>query len=263
MSSVLSLHAVDVVRDSREILHQVTWSVSSGERWIVLGPNGAGKTTLLELIADWAVPSAGTVTVLGDNTSKESAEWIRPRVGIASAGMAKHIPPTELVRDAVVTAAYATASRESAEYDEVDIKRANRVLRDWGLSEHADQPISTLSEGEVKRVQLARAIMTDPELLLLDEPTAGLDLGSREELLTILSHISEYSTAPTVVMVTHHVEEIPRGFTHVLVLAAGKVVSAGPIASTLTSETLTRAYGLPITVTEVAGRYTAQAQFNI
>lgn len=263
MSAILTLQAVSVSRESSEILKNVSWSVGPGERWVILGPNGAGKTTLLELVADWAAPTSGTVTVLGDNTTTESPEWIRPRVGIASAGMAKHIPDTETVRDAVLTAAYATATRSGASYEDIDIKRANRVLKEWGLADHADRHMGTLSEGEVKRVQLARAIMTDPELLLLDEPTAGLDLGSREELLLILSHVSDVPSAPTVVMVTHHVEEIPRGFTHVLILARGKVVAAGPIQSTLTSEHLSAAYDMSIEVTNLNGRYTAHAQFNL
>lgn len=263
MSAVVNLRAVSVVRDGAAILSDVSWAVSAGERWAIIGPNGAGKTTLLELIADWETPSAGSVLVLGDDTQKESSDWIRPRVGIASSGMAKRIPGNDSVRDAVVTAAYAVSTRGDEVIDDIDVRRANRVLREWGLEPHAERAISTLSEGELKRVQLARAIMTDPELLLLDEPTAGLDLGSREELLLILGNVANSSDAPTVVMVTHHVEEIPAGFTHLLILAHGRVVAAGPITTTLNSANLTEAYGLPITVSEVAGRYTAHAVFNV
>jgi iron complex transport system ATP-binding protein len=263
MSAVLNLRAVSVVRDGATILSDVSWAVSAGERWVIIGPNGAGKTTLLELVADWETPSSGSVVVLGDDTQQEPSEWIRPRVGIASSAIAKRIPTGDSVQDAVVTAAYAISTRGDELIDEIDLRRANRVLREWGLEKHANRAISTLSEGELKRVQLARAIMTDPELLLLDEPTAGLDLGSREELLLILGNVAHSTDTPTVVMVTHHVEEIPVGFTHLLILSQGRVVAAGPIASTLTSEHLSQAYGLPITVSESAGRYTAQAVFNV
>lgn len=263
MSAVITLNAVSVIRDSTEILTNVSWSVGSGERWVVIGPNGAGKTTLLELVADWETPTSGSVVVLGDDTQRESADWIRPRVGIASAGMAKRIPTTDTVRSAVVTAAYAISTPGDLEIDEFDVRRANRVLREWGLEGQADRSIASLSEGEIKRVQLARAIMTDPELLLLDEPTAGLDLGAREELLLILANVAHSKDAPAVVMVTHHVEEIPVGFTHALVLSRGRVVAAGNIAETLTSANLSEAYALDIAVTQAHGRFTAQARFNV
>lgn len=263
MSAVFSLQAVSVARGDSTILSNLSWTVSPGERWVIIGPNGAGKTTLLELIADWEQPDAGAVVVLGYDTQKETSEWIRPRVGIASAGMAKRIPATDTVLDAVVTAAYALATPGETTIEEIDVKRAKRVVREWGLERHSDREISTLSEGELKRVQLARAIMTDPELLLLDEPTAGLDLGSREELLLILANVAHNPAAPTVVMVTHHLEEIPVGFTHALVMAQGRVVAAGPLEQTLTTEVVSRAYGLPIEVSRREGRFTAQARFNV
>lgn len=263
MSSVLSLNNTTVERSGATILNDVTWNVTSDQRWVIVGPNGAGKTTLLELAADWETPNSGSVVVLGDNTSSEDAEWIRPRVGIASSGMAKRIPANETVLDAVVSAAYASAARNGENFDEIDIRRARRVLGEWGLGGREEQLVGTLSEGEGKRLQLARAIMTDPELLLLDEPTAGLDLGAREELLAMLGAFAGVSSSPAIVMVTHHLEEIPQGFTHALVLTAGKVFAAGSIAETLTSETISQAYGIPIDVSSVDGRYSARARLNV
>jgi iron complex transport system ATP-binding protein len=263
MSSVLTLSNTSVERDGKRILSDVNWNVTSDQRWVVLGPNGAGKTTLLELASDWETPNAGSVVVLGENTTHEDAEWIRPRVGIASSGMAKRIPATESVLDAVTSAAYASAERNGENYDEIDIRRAKRVLAEWGLGGHEAQAVGTLSEGEAKRLQLARAIMTDPELLLLDEPTAGLDLGAREELLAMLGAFAGVSNSPAIIMVTHHLEEIPPGFTHALVLTNGTIAEAGPIAETLTSEKISRAYGLTIDVSHENGRFSARARVNV
>ena len=263
MSSVLSLSSTSVEREGKRILESIDWNVNSDQRWVVVGPNGAGKTTLLELAADWETPTSGSVVVLGDNTSSEDADWIRPRVGIASSGMAKRIPASESVLDAVVTAAYAAAERRGETYDDIDIRRATRVLGEWGLGERVSQLVGTLSEGEAKRMQLARAIMTDPELLLLDEPTAGLDLGAREELLAMLGAFAASSSSPAIIMVTHHLEEIPAGFTHALVLTQGRVFAAGPISEVLNSQTISGAYGIPITVTSSQGRFTARADLNL
>lgn len=263
MSSVLNLTSATVERSGKTILNSVTWNVTSDQRWVVVGPNGAGKTTLLELAADWETPTTGNVVVLGDDTMNEDSEWIRPRVGIASSGMAKRIPADESVLDAVVSAAYASASRNGETYEDIDIRRARRVLGEWGLAAHENQQVGTLSEGENKRLQLARAIMTDPELLLLDEPTAGLDLGAREELLAMLGAFAKVASSPAIIMVTHHVEEIPAGFTHALVLTSGSVHAAGPIEQTLTSEVISRAYGIPIDVSSENGRYSARARVNV
>ena len=263
MSSALIFHNTSVERDGKRILDNIDWTVTSDQRWVVIGPNGAGKTTLLELAADWETPSSGSVVVLGDNTSSEESDWIRPRVGIASSGMAKRIPASESVLDAVVTAAYAAAERRGETFDDIDVRRATRVLGEWGLGNHVSQTVGTLSEGEAKRLQLARAIMTDPELLLLDEPTAGLDLGAREELLTMLGVFAASRTSPAIVMVTHHLEEIPAGFTHALVLTQGRVLSSGLINEVLTSATISHAYGIPIEVTSHDGRFSARARLNV
>ncbi|GAA2889861.1 ABC transporter ATP-binding protein [Microbacterium esteraromaticum] len=259
MSSALDLTDVVVRREGRNIVDQVTWSVSEDQRWVVLGPNGAGKTTLLQLADTLMHPTSGTVTVLGETLGRTDVFELRPRIGFASSAMARRIPRDETVLNTVMTAAFSVMGRWNEEYEAIDERRARRVLADWHLEHLAERLFGTLSDGEQKRVQIARAVMTDPELLLLDEPTASLDLGAREELLQLLSGYAASPTTPAMVMVTHHVEEIPVGFTHVLLLRDGGVVASGPIAETLTAEALTDAFGMPIVLTREAGRYAARA----
>lgn len=259
MSSALDLTDVVVRREGRNIVDRVTWSVSEDQRWVVLGPNGAGKTTLLQLADTLMHPTSGTVSVLGETLGRTDVFELRPRIGFASSAMARRIPRDETVLNTVMTAAYSVTGRWREDYETIDERRARRVLADWHLEHLAERPFGTLSDGEQKRVQIARAVMTDPELLLLDEPTASLDLGAREELLQLLGGYAASPTTPAMVMVTHHVEEIPLGFTHVLLLRDGGVVAAGPIAETLTAQALTEAFGMPITLTQDAGRYAARA----
>jgi len=260
MSLVLRFSNVSLERGGNTLVDNISWEVTSNQRWVILGPNGAGKTSILELAAAWEVPSSGTAVVLGEDLSTRDAEEIRPRVGLASSGMAKRIPSTETVVDAVVTAAYAAAERRGEVYEDIDLRRARRVLAEWRLESVTHREVGTLSEGEQKRLQIARSIMTDPEVLLLDEPSAGLDLGMREELMSMLSAFASSPTAPAIIMVTHHVEEIPRGFTHVLLLADGKVSAQGPLSETLTSENLTKAFGVNVEVVNNNGRFSAVAR---
>lgn len=259
MSSALDLTDVVVRREGRNIVDRVTWSVSEDQRWVVLGPNGAGKTTLLQLADTLMHPTSGTVTVLGETLGRTDVFELRPRIGFASSAMARRIPRDETVLNTVMTAAFSVMGRWNEDYEAIDERRARRVLADWHLEHLAERLFGTLSDGEQKRVQIARAVMTDPELLLLDEPTASLDLGAREELLQLLSGYAASPTTPAMVMVTHHVEEIPVGFTHVLLLREGGVVAAGPISETLTAEALTEAFGMPIMLTQDGGRYAARA----
>ncbi|SFR77512.1 iron complex transport system ATP-binding protein [Agromyces sp. CF514] len=258
-STVLQFRDVSVVRDGNPILDSVTWSVGSDERWVVLGPNGAGKTTLLQIAAAAMHPTSGEASVLEEQLGKADVFELRPMIGFASTAMARKIPRNETVIDSVLTAAYSVTGRWNEEYEEIDVRRAQRVLSEWGLEGFADRRFGSLSDGEQKRVQIARSVMTDPELLLLDEPAASLDLGAREELVGLLGGYASSSASPAIVMVTHHVEEIPNGFTHALLLAKGKVVAAGPLAEALTGETLTNAFGIPIELSEANGRYTARA----
>ncbi|MFT4156720.1 MAG: ABC transporter ATP-binding protein [Microbacterium sp.] len=259
MPSALEFTDVVVRREGRNIIDHVTWQVQDDQRWVILGPNGAGKTTLLQLADTLMHPTSGAVSVLGETLGRTDVFEVRPRIGFASSALAGRIPRDETVLNAVLTAAYSVLGRWREEYEGIDERRALRVLAEWKLGHLADRLFGTLSDGEQKRVQIARAVMTDPELLLLDEPTASLDLGSREELLALLGGYASSPTTPAMLMVTHHVEEIPVGFTHVLLLRDGAVVAAGPIAETLTADALTEAFGMPIALTADGGRYAARA----
>lgn len=259
MSSALEFTDVVVRREGRNIIDHVTWQVDDDQRWVILGPNGAGKTTLLQLADTLMHPTSGTVTVLGETLGRTDVFEVRPRIGFASSAMAKRVPRDETVLNTVLTAAYSVLGRWNESYEDIDERRALRVLGDWRLEHLAERTFGTLSDGEQKRVQIARAVMTDPELLLLDEPTASLDLGSREELLALLSGYASSPTTPAMLMVTHHVEEIPVGFTHVLLMREGRIVAVGPVAETLTAETLTETFDMPIVLSSEDGRYAARA----
>ncbi|MEV8268136.1 ABC transporter ATP-binding protein [Microbacterium sp. NPDC076911] len=259
MPQVLQFSDVVVRRNTREIIDHLDWSINDDERWVILGPNGAGKTTALQLADTMLHPTSGTVTILGEQLGRTDVFELRPRIGFASSAMARRIPVDETVLNVVLTAAYSVLGRWREDYEDIDERRALRVLAEWKLDHLADRHFGTLSDGEQKRVQIARAIMTDPELLLLDEPSASLDLGAREELLGLLSGYATAPTTPAMVMVTHHVEEIPVGFTHVLLLRDGKAVAAGPLAQNLTAASLSETFGVEILLTEADGRYAARA----
>jgi iron complex transport system ATP-binding protein len=259
MASVLEFDDVSLTRDGSAILRHVTWQVTSDERWVVLGPNGAGKTTMLQVAASFMHPSSGRAVVLDEELGATDVFELRPRIGFASTALARRIPGNERVLDVVMTASYSVTGRWNEEYDEVDVRRAQRVLREWHLDGFEDRLFGTLSDGEQKRVQIARAIMTDPELLLLDEPAASLDLGAREELLQLLGAYASEPSSPAMVMVTHHVEEIPAGFTHALLLRGGEIAAAGPLGEVITSEHLTAAFGLDLVVTRDGDRFAARA----
>jgi len=259
MPQVLEFADVVVRRNARNIVDRVDWTVTDDQRWVVLGPNGAGKTTILQLAATLIHPTSGVVTILDERLGRTDVFELRPRIGFASSAMARRIPPEETVLDVVLTAAYSVLGRWNEDYETIDERRARRVLAEWKLEDLAERTFGTLSDGEQKRVQIARAIMTDPEMLLLDEPTASLDLGAREELLSLLGGYAQAPTTPAMIMVTHHVEEIPVGFTHVLLLRDGGVVAQGPIAETLTAENLTATFGAEIILSEADGRFAARA----
>jgi iron complex transport system ATP-binding protein len=257
MGDVLDLDGITVVRDGNALLDAVTWRVSEGERWVVLGPNGAGKTTLLRVCAAQLHPTRGTAVVLGERLGATNVFDLRPRIGLSSASLADKLPPQERVRDVVLTAAYAVAGRWNEAYDRLDHTRSDDLLAAFGVDHLADRTFGTLSEGERKRVQLARSLMTDPELVLLDEPAAGLDLGGRETLVRDLAELAGDPRSPVLVLVTHHVEEIPPGFTHALLLRAGGVVAAGKVDEVLTEDTLSAAFGIPLRVRRDEERWSA------
>ncbi|MBK8469356.1 MAG: ABC transporter ATP-binding protein [Actinomycetales bacterium] len=259
MSDVLAFAGVSVVRGKSRLLDDVDWEVEEGERWVILGPNGAGKTTLLQLAAARIHPTTGVVGILGEVLGAVDVFELRPRIGLASASIAERIPGGELVGNVVVTASYGVLGRWREHYDDLDYSRAMRLLDALGAAHLADRLFGTLSEGERKRVQIARALMTDPELMLLDEPAAGLDLGGREDLVSRLGALAQDLEAPALVLVTHHVEEIPPGFTDVLMLREGRVVAAGPLPITLTADNLSRTFGLPLVLEKHGDRWSARA----
>ena len=259
MSDVLEFAGVGVRRGSADLLRDISWSVEEGERWVVIGPNGAGKTTLLQLAAARMHPTTGVAGVLGEVLGTVDVFDLRPRIGVSSAAVADRIPDEERVSDVVVTAAYGVLGRWREEYDESDERRAQELLEALGVAHLSQRRFGTLSEGERKRVQIARALMTDPELMLLDEPAAGLDLRGREDLVSRLSLLANDLEAPAMVLVTHHVEEIPPGFTDILMLRGGEIVAAGPIEVTLTADNLSRTFGIPLVVDRHGDRYAARA----
>ena len=257
--AVLQLEQATVRRGDKRLLDSLDWTVEDDERWVVLGPNGAGKTTLLQLAAATLHPTSGVVRVLGERLGAVDVFELRPRIGLSSAALAQRIPGSETVEDVVVSAGYAVIGRWREAYGRMDLRRARGLLARFGVGELAERRYGTLSEGERKRVQIARAMMTDPELLLLDEPAAGMDLGGREDLLRRFTDLAADPDAPAMVLVTHHVEEIPIGISHALLLRDGAVVAQGLVGEVLTSDNLSKTFGLPLRLDFDGGRYYARA----
>jgi iron complex transport system ATP-binding protein len=258
--AVLQFVDITVRRGNKILLDRINWTVEEDERWAILGPNGAGKSTLLNVASATMHPTSGTAYVLGERLGAVDVFELRPRIGLTTPAVAERIPPGERVSDVVVSAGYGVLGRWREAYGRLDVRRAARLLERFGVGELAERRFGTLSEGERKRVQIARALMTDPELLLLDEPAAGMDLGGREDLLRRLTKFAADPDAPASVLVTHHVEELPVGISHVLLLRAGKIVAAGLARQVLTSANLTATFDLPISVRRYSpGRWTARA----
>ena len=257
---VLELREVSVRRGDRTILGPLTFAIRPSERWVVLGPNGAGKSTLLQILATRIFPTTGSVHLLDQVMGKVDLSELRTRIGICGALISEDIPADEKVRDVVLTAAYAVLGRWNEAYDLWDESRAVALLTTFGVRDLADRAYGTLSEGERKRVQISRALMADPELLLLDEPAAGLDLGGREDLLRRFSVFASDPTAPASILVTHHIEEIPAGTTHALLIKDGAIAVSGPISDVITSEHISAIFELPITVVREGERFFARSQ---
>jgi iron complex transport system ATP-binding protein len=257
---VLELREVSVRRGDRTILGPLTFAIRPSERWVVLGPNGAGKSTLLQILATRIFPTTGSVHLLDQEMGKVDLSELRTRIGICGALISEDIPGDEKVRDVVLTAAYAVLGRWNEAYDLWDESRAVALLTTFGVRDLAERTYGTLSEGERKRVQISRALMADPELLLLDEPAAGLDLGGREDLLHRFSIFASDPTAPASILVTHHIEEIPAGTTHALLIKDGSIAVSGPIGDVITSEHISAIFGLPITVVREGERFFARSQ---
>ena len=257
--SVLELRDVSVRRGESTILGPINFSIAAGERWVILGPNGAGKSTFLNILATRIFPTQGKAFLLGEEMGKVDLFELRTRIGTCASIVAEDIPYDELVRDVVLTAAYAILGRWNEDYDLWDESRAIALLTTFGVRDLGDRLYGSLSDGEKKRVQISRALMADPELLLLDEPTAGLDLGGREDLLHRFSSFSQDPTAPATILVTHHIEEIPAGTTHALLLHKGVVAVSGPVEQVITREHLSAVFGISMSVVHENGRFIARA----
>ncbi|MDT4939825.1 MAG: iron complex transport system ATP-binding protein [Pseudonocardiales bacterium] len=258
--AVLQFVDVSVRRGTSVLLDRISWTVEEDERWAILGANGAGKTTLLQIAAAVLHPSSGEAYVLGERLGRVDVFELRPRIGLASAAIAQRIPDGETVVDLVVSAGYSLLGRWREAYGRLDVRRATRLLDRLGVGHLIERTYGTLSQGERQRVQIARALMTDPELLLLDEPAAGMDLGGREDLLRRLTRFAADPGAPASVLVTHHVEELPPGISHVLLLRDGRIVAAGLAPDVLTDEHLSATFGLPLHVERQEGRWYARAR---
>lgn len=256
--NVFSLQEVTVKRGNKALLDKVSWQVNEGERWVVLGPNGAGKTTLVQLLAGRLYPTQGEVTIVGEKLGQIDLQQLRPIVGVASSAVDEKIDKDATVLNIVLASAYGYLSRGHENYEHQDQIRAHEILNKFQIAHLADRRYGTLSTGEKKRVQIARALMSNPEILLLDEATSGLDLRGREEIIADLSNFAADEYAPVLVLVTHHVEEIPSGFTHLLMLKEGVVSAKGELAATLSEENLSLTFDIPIHIIYEAGRWSAR-----
>lgn len=259
MTQVAAIENAIVTRSGKDILGPISFTISESERWVILGPNGAGKSTLLKLLATEIFPTTGSITLLGKRLGKVDVFELRTRIGVCGSMKHEQIPADESVKDVVLTAAYAVLGRWNEDYDLWDESRAAALLTTFGVRELGERLYGTLSDGERKRVQIARALMIDPELLLLDEPTAGLDMGGREDLLTRFANFASDERAPVIITVTHHIEEIPVGTTHALLLKDGKVAVSGPVNQVITSEHVSAVFGLQMEVSNSNGRFYARA----
>jgi iron complex transport system ATP-binding protein len=259
----LRLRNVSVVRDGLTILDDVDWDIGHGERWAMLGPNGSGKTTLLRVAGMRLLPTRGTVEVLGETYGRSDARAVRRRVSFVSQSILRGLRPTLSAHGVVLTGRHAALETWWHQYSDEDHARVRALLEAAGMTDAAERQFGVLSEGERQQVLLARALMASPELLLLDEPAAGLDLGARERLMRYLSVLAGDPTTPPMVLVTHHVEELPPGITHLALVSHGRLTASGPVADVLTSEAVSTCFGMPIVIQRTHDRWTARAEAGI
>ncbi len=241
-----------MARSGKAILSGIDFTVLPGEQWLVFGPNGAGKTTMLSVVSARAHPTTGKAIILGEELGRTDVRVLRRRIGLSSPFLARQFRPNQLVEEVVMTGRKGELETWWSEYDDSDLEEATRILCSLGMGDFVGREFSTLSSGELREVQIARAIVGNPELLILDEPAAGLDLGARERLLEMMPKLLADRTST--ILVTHHVEEVPPGITHGLLLSGGAVVSKGPIEESITSDTLSATFGIPLELSRSNGR---------
>ena len=259
MAEVASFSGVSLTRGEKHLVKDIDWKLEPGQRWVILGPNGAGKSTLMALLSARLFPTNGELTLLGEHPAEADLKELRSRIGVSADALVRLIPGNERVIDVVLSAAYGVLERGREIFEDVDQARAEELLQAFGVAEFANRMFATLSSGERQRVLSARAVMSDPELLLLDEPAAGMDVGGREHLMRELAKLARDENSPVTVLVTHHVEEIPAGYTHALLIRNGKVLSKGAINEVVNSSNLSQAFGLPLVVEQRDGRFSARA----
>jgi iron complex transport system ATP-binding protein len=250
---IIGVLGLRVDRDAL-ILDSVDWRVDKGQHWVILGANGSGKTSLLSVLTGYLAPTAGTISVLGETYGRADWRELRTRIGLVSSSIRQLMPPHENALNAVASGRRAMIGMWG-EVSEADSRRAAEILREVEAGYLSERPWRFLSQGERQRVLIGRALMANPQLLVLDEPCAGLDPVAREHFLPFIERLLGRPDAPTLVLVTHHVEEIVAGFSHVLVLRAGKVLAAGSRESVMTSATLSQAFDAPLRLTANSGRY--------
>ncbi len=257
----VQLEHVSVVREGQALLDDISWSVGAHERWVLLGPNGSGKTTLLQVVGSSLWPTSGEVELLGQRLGRVDMRELRRRIAMVSASLARALRPGLPAFDVVLTGRHAALETWWHEYDDQDRARARALLAEAGFAgaEFATRPFGLLSEGERQQVLLARALMGSPDLLLMDEPAAGLDLGARERLLCRLAALAADSAVPPLIFVTHHLEEIPPGVTHAALLRRARLLAAGPVDEVLTSEAVSRAFDVDVVVERRHGRFVARS----
>jgi iron complex transport system ATP-binding protein len=253
------LEGITVRREGFEVLRGVDWRVDATDRWVVLGPNGSGKTTLLQVASARLWPTAGTVEVLGARLGRVDVRTLRPRVALVSGAVTRQLRADLPARDVVASGRYGALETWWHRYTDEDWQRADALLARGGVADIADRPFGVISEGERQQVLLARALMGEPELVLLDEPFAGLDLGARERLLAYLADLASEAAGPPLVLVTHHCEEIPQGFTHGGLMRQGRLVASGPLVDAMTSDAVSACFDIAVTVGCTGGRWWSRA----
>lgn len=258
-TTAVELRGVTVRREGVPVLRDVNWRVATADRWVILGPNGSGKTTLLQVAGARLWPTAGTVEVLGARLGAVDVRTLRPRVALVSGAVTRQLRADLPARDVVMSGRHGALETWWNRYTQEDRDKADTLLELGGVGDVRERPFGVISEGERQQVLLARALVSDPELLLLDEPFAGLDLGARERLLVRLTALAADSGSPPIVLVTHHCEEIPPGFTHGGLISDGELVAAGRLSDVVTSARVSTCFEVPVTVGCTDGRWWSRA----